>query len=127
MLQYTRTDWNLYSAHPAEQYVDTFPNDLSACNAQADDPKAEGMKIFKVEPGEQIPQDEAVGNGILASRAAAMFEALQRITSIERSDGAYDKHDMAGTIVIAKKVIDDIKAEYVKTREWSLLKATKRG
>lgn len=40
--------------------------------------------------------------------AEMYVKALEMIASAERSDGAYDKHDMAGAIVIAKQALEGV-------------------
>ncbi len=53
--------------------------------------------------------DEIRANVKLIAAAPELLQALETIASAKRSDGAYDKHDMAGAIVIAQRAIDEIK------------------
>lgn len=48
-------------------------------------------------------------NARLIAASPKLLKALEMIASAERSDGAYDKHDMAGAIVIAQRAIDEVK------------------
>jgi hypothetical protein len=79
-----------------------------------DEPDEEGRSVFKMSAGIQIPFNEAVGNAIVVTKAPEMLKALRRIASARREDGAYDKHDMAGAIVIAEQVVNKVESAYAE-------------
>jgi len=48
-------------------------------------------------------------DGYCAAPESRQLKALETIANAKRSDGAYDKHDMAGAIVIAQRAISKTK------------------
>lgn len=56
-------------------------------------------------------------NAKIIATAPRMLAALKTIVSIKREDGRYDKHDMAGAIVIARKAIKGLEDDEISTNK----------
>lgn len=69
-VQHTPGPWDLYSAHPVEQYVDRIV-----------DPKSEQYaSIFRIHHDDKIPRQEAEANARLIAASPDLLAALKEIT-----------------------------------------------
>ncbi len=86
---HTPGPWDLYSAHPAEQYVDVPVENPTEDQSH--------RSLFRIHHDDNVPQGEAEANAMLISAAPEMLEALERIADMDNAEGitAYQLAEIA--------------------------------
>jgi len=103
-LRHTPGPWDLYSDHPTEQWVDHVEDDEDRC-----------FNIFRIIPGEQISDEEAVANAHLIAAAPRLLEALERARQyIALSEDSEEKNQLLQEIEAAIAEATSIEGRHEK-------------